>query len=116
MKAKLGKNAGDRWRLLVGELNPNPFPNHFRNLEKPGRIAAEQRQQLLGFQCPVRPAEVKINLRSALRAQLFGSAQEPFIFFFLFGGFHGLFFGAQPFVSFCRPFDQKPVQQGGQRE
>jgi len=71
---------------------------------------------LLSVQRPVEAPTREINLRSAVKAQLFGSAQEPIFFFFLCGGFHGLFFGAQPFVSFCRPFDQKPAQQGGQRE
>ena len=116
VEAKLGKNAGDGRRLLVGELNPNPLPNHFGNLEEAGRIAAEERQQLLGFQSSIRPPEDEINLGSVLSVQLFGSAQEPVFFFFLCGGFHGLFFGAQPFVSFCRPFDPKPAEQGGQRE
>ena len=83
MEAKLGKNAGDGRRLLVGELNPNPLPNHFGNLEKAGCFAAEERQQFLGFQCPICPAEGEINLRSVFSAQLFGSAQEPcFLFFF----------------------------------
>jgi hypothetical protein len=42
MEAKLGKNAGDRRRLLVRELNPNPLPNHFGNLEKAGRLRHER--------------------------------------------------------------------------
>jgi len=66
VEAKLGQNAGDRRGLLVRELNPNSLANHFGNLEEAGRIAAEERQQLLGFECPIRPAEVEINLRSAL--------------------------------------------------
>jgi hypothetical protein len=92
MEAKLGKNAGDRRGLLVGELNPNPLPNHFGNLEKARRIAAEQRQQLLGFQCPICPPEGEVNLRSVLSAQLFGSAQEPLFLILFCGSFHGLFF------------------------
>ena len=29
MEAKLGQNAGDRRRLLVRKLNPDPLPDHF---------------------------------------------------------------------------------------
>ncbi len=42
MEAKFGKNAGDRRRLLVGELNPNPLPDHFGNLEEAGCFGAEE--------------------------------------------------------------------------
>ena len=111
MEAKLGQNAGDRRRLLVGELNPDPLANHFGNLEKARRIAAEERQQLLGFQRTIRPPEGEINLRSVFSAQLFGSAQVPLFLIFLCGSFHGLFFGTLPFVSFCRS-DQKTAKQG----
>jgi len=41
VKTKLGQNAGDRGRLLVGELNPDPIPSHFGNLKETRRIAAE---------------------------------------------------------------------------
>ena len=78
--------------LLVGEMNPNPFPNHFGNLEKPGCIAAVERQQLLGFQRSIRSPEGEVNLRSVFSAQLFGSAQEPRFLIFLRSSFHGLFF------------------------
>jgi hypothetical protein len=79
MKAKLGENAGDRGRLLVGELNPNPLPNHFGQLEKARSLGSEKRKNLLGVQCPVETPERQIDRRSAIgmtvKAQLFGSAQ-----------------------------------------
>jgi len=34
MKAKLGQNSGDFCRLFLGELNPNPLANHFREFQK----------------------------------------------------------------------------------
>ena len=41
MKTKLGQNAGDGRRLLVGKLNPNPFANHFGNVKKVRCFTAE---------------------------------------------------------------------------
>ena len=34
METKLGQNAGDFGRLLLLELNPNPFANHFGQFKK----------------------------------------------------------------------------------
>jgi hypothetical protein len=70
VEPKLGQNAGDGRRLLVGELNPNPLPNHFGNLIEAGRIVAEQRQEFVSFQDAIRPAEGEINLRSVVSARL----------------------------------------------
>ena len=81
MEAKLGEKAGNGGRLLVRERNPNPFPNHLGQLEKARSLSSEKRKNLLGVQCPIEAPERQINRRSAigftLKAQLFGSAQEP---------------------------------------
>ena len=44
MKAKLGQNAGDGRRLLVGKLNPNPFTNHLGQFKEVRCFTTEQRQ------------------------------------------------------------------------
>ncbi len=116
MKSKLGKNAGDGRRLLVGKLNPDPLSNHFGNLEKPGCIAAEERQQFLGFQSSIRSPEGEINLRSVVSAQLFGSAQEPCFLIFLCGSFHGLFFVLCRSSRSVALLTKSPRSKGGQRE
>jgi hypothetical protein len=116
MEAKLGKNAGDGRGLLVGELNPNPLANHFGNLEKPGCIATEQRQQFLSFQRSIGPPEGEINFRSVFSAQLFGSAQEPRFLIFLCGSFHGLFFVLCRSSRSVALLTKSPRSKGGQRE
>jgi hypothetical protein len=92
VEAKLSENAGDGRRLLIGELYPNPLPDNFGHFKKAGCFTAKQGQQFLSFQFLIGSPEGEINLRSVFSARLFGSAQEPFILFFLCGGFHGLFF------------------------
>jgi len=76
MKAKLGQNSGDFCRLFLGELNPNPLANHFREFKKTRCLIAEQRQQFFGVQCPVYPAQFHVDFWSVSRAcaQLFGTA------------------------------------------
>jgi hypothetical protein len=40
VEGKPRQNAGDRGRLLIRRLNPDPLPNHFGNFIDAGRIAA----------------------------------------------------------------------------
>jgi hypothetical protein len=115
MESTFRQKVGDRRRLLLREGNPDPLPNHFGNLEEPGRFRAEKEKHSLGIQCAICPAKVEINLSPPVKAQMFGSAQEPVFFILFCGGFHGLFW-CSTVRLILSPLTKKTAQQGGQRE
>ena len=41
METKLGKRGGHFTRLLVGELNPNPYPDDFRHGKEAWRFTTQ---------------------------------------------------------------------------
>src|SRR5579862_7647030 len=76
MKTKFGQSSSDLARLLLREGNPNPLPNHFRQLVKLGCFLLQQLQQRHRFQLPIRAAQRQVNFGSVHSARLFGTALE----------------------------------------
>jgi len=50
MEAKLGQDAGDCGRLLLGELNPHPFADDLGEFKETRSFAFKESKQPLGVE------------------------------------------------------------------
>jgi len=76
MEAKFRQGTRDGNGLAPLELNPNPLADDLGQLEKAGRLSAEQCEQFPGGKRPIRVPAVEIDLPFGCSAAWFGTVLE----------------------------------------